>query len=156
MALSLAPNPVGVADQNIVQKYIEELKAKWATETIDPTIPWWKFWKQAKITHQATLFMLQSLDYLILQLDKVIMDGKDKKATVLAILSELFDTVIAPTLPTWSKPFVNSIKNYVIYTLLSNMIDLVVEKYHNLIWPEPVLTPVKIKAKAKPKSTRKK
>jgi len=106
------------------------------------------------------LFMLQSLDILVLELDQMVMAGKDKKATVLEILSGLFDTVVAPALPSWAKPFVSAIKNYAINVLLSNMIDAIVEKYHNAVWPEvvpaPVVpTPVKMKS-AKPKTSRKK
>jgi hypothetical protein len=37
-------------------------------------------------------------------------------------------------LPLWLMPFSSSIENFVLYVLVSSLIDFIVNKYHNKAW----------------------
>lgn len=142
MTLSITPDPVGTPNQDAVQLYITALEVQWATEAAtNPTASWWQFWKQPIVVHQATLFMLQCLDYVVVQLDKAIMANQDKKATALSALSTMYDLVIAPVIPIYAKPFASFIKSYFINVFVSNMIDFLCAKYHSSVWPLPPTPP---------------
>lgn len=138
IALTTAPDPVGVPNQDAVQRYIATLEAKWATEAaLNPSVPWWEFWKQPIALHQITLFMLQAIDIVVVDLDKAIMANQDKKATALAAIGSLYDVIVIPALPIWAKPFSGVVKSYILDTFISNMIDWLCTKYHTAVWPVP-------------------
>lgn len=81
-----------------------------------------------------TSFLLYALDELIIIANNTNLLGSDKKATVLSGLERIYDCVVEEALPIWLKPFAKQIKYYVIYILLSIMIDWIVKKYKNGIW----------------------
>lgn len=117
-------------DSNI-KNYINIMYARWDGQK--ETIPWWKIWKRRHVG-RITEFLLNALDELIAYVDQLDISGVDKKATVLAVISILYDYGIKEVLPIWAKPFSGKIKNYIIYVMISTAIDWIVEKYRNGVW----------------------
>jgi len=136
MALSKQPNPVAEeVQQDVVQQYTEELKTKWDAEVPQADIPWWKFWENHTTCHKVTLFLLNCMDLLILEVDKLALMGKEKKAVVLSVINGLYDYIIQGVIPIWAKPFAPTIKNYIVNVIISDAIDFTVSKYHSAVWP---------------------
>jgi len=77
----------------------------------------------------ATNFVINSLDDFIQIIDDIIPDGANKKATVLAATSFLYDKIIYPSLPIWAKPFAIGLKFIIVKVLFGILIDFIVEKY---------------------------
>lgn len=128
-------NPVGTAHEEKVLTFVESLAKIWLVEKDKEAKPkWWQFWKNRQLTRKAVQFLLNSVDILIQYVDDLIYEGPDKKATVLAALSALYDLIIKDLLPFWIKPFATGVKVFVIYTVLSLMIDFIVQKYHAGVW----------------------
>lgn len=129
------PHPVGqVRVLPEVNEYVQTLIAEW--NKIRGNVSSWTFWKSATTAgfHKATQFLLQSIDGLVLLVDDLIDLGADKKATVLNALDKLYDYVVREAIPIWLRPFAGVIKNYVVYTVASSMIDWIVAKYNNGSW----------------------
>lgn len=79
----------------------------------------------------ATNFVVNSLDDLIQLIDDIVPDGANKKATVLAAASFLYDKIIFPSLPIWAKPFAIGIKILIVKVIFGVLIDFIVNKYRN-------------------------
>ncbi len=79
----------------------------------------------------ATNFVVNSLDDLIQLIDDIVPDGANKKATVLAAASFLYDKIIFPSLPIWAKPFAVGIKLLIVKVIFGVLIDFIVNKYRN-------------------------
>ena len=77
----------------------------------------------------ATNFVVNSLDDLIQLIDDAIPDGANKKATVMAAASFLYDKIIFPSLPIWAKPFAIGIKLLIVKVIFGILIDFIVKKY---------------------------
>lgn len=134
------PNPVGeVYIVDTIEEQIEALKGQWDELTADvQSTSWWKVWnwgQKIKLT-KVTDFLIKALDDLIHEIDGVLDNGADKKATVLDAISRLYDYVIREALPIWLKPFAGRVKDYIINELVSTAIDWIVDKYRNGSWRE--------------------
>jgi hypothetical protein len=125
-------NPIGEPQiDGAINNYVAIMTAKWTEE--QENIPWWKFWKSKSVA-KVTKFLLGALDELIAYVDQLDLTGPDKKATVLAAVSILYDYVIREALPIWAKPFASKVKQYIVYALIASAIDWIVEKYRNGVW----------------------
>lgn len=82
----------------------------------------------------ATEFLTKCLDDLVVYLVEHNIPGEDKKATVLAAISKIYDRVSATVLPWYLRLFAGSIKNFVINILISHSIDWIVAKYNQGSW----------------------
>ena len=87
------------------------------------------FWKVRFDASRITNFLMRALDDFIVAVDDAGILGPDKKATVLLATSKLYDYVVKEGMPLWLAPFAWTIKQYVIYVLVSNAIDWLVSKY---------------------------
>lgn len=121
-------NPIGNANLQFVQSYINEILAAWSK--LDAQVK--KKWPE------VISFGLKACDYLVRMIEKVALSGPDKKATVIAALSAVYDIVIAQSLPLYLKPFNTKIKEFVFGVIVSAMIDYIVSKYNEGAWnPQP-------------------
>lgn len=129
-----AGNPIGQTQLQVLDNAIKDLLVLWQAETEDSNAPWWKFWVRNTTLHHVTEFLLRSLDTFIIAVDDKLDKGPDKKATVLAALAVVYDTIIVGVLPLYLKPFSGTIKDIIIYGLLANAIDMFVSKYRDGSW----------------------
>jgi hypothetical protein len=105
---------------------VNELKNDWNDQL--------KSEKKANLS-KITTFLLGSVDILICTIDDLLDKGVDKKATVLMGMEQLYVYVErSPFVPVWLKPFLNLIRSYIVYTLLSVLIDWAVSKYRQGSW----------------------
>ena len=125
-------DPIGVENQEVLNDSIQVVIDTWKTEEI--TKQKWSKVKGAWIT--AINYVVSAGDYFIQQVDVLMVSekGEDKKATVLAALSKVYDNIVSPFLPIWLRPFNSRIKDFVIYVLASIMVDFFVSKYRNGSW----------------------
>lgn len=131
-------NPVGeVKLDEAIDGYVKIMAAEW--DANKEVVSWWRIFTKVKVNfNHVTDFLLKALDDLIAYVDEwVDSNGADKKATVLAAVSKLYDYVIKEAMPIWMKPFAGPIKNYVIEGILSPSIDWIVDKYRNGDWRKP-------------------
>jgi hypothetical protein len=136
--LTAGPNPIGVAQPtDEIQQFINNMAIKWeeSTRFIKSSVkPTWFSWGPMGLI-SITKFLIYCLDGLIVLVENLVTeDGANKKATVLSAASALYDYVIKDTLPFYLKPFSGQIKDFIIYTLLSIIIDFIVEKYNDKNW----------------------
>ncbi|RDJ35507.1 MAG: hypothetical protein DWQ19_11870 [Crenarchaeota archaeon] len=128
---ALNADPVGeVKKTEQVEGFVEELKRKW-DEVKDALGD-----KGRVSLVYVTKFLLGTLDGLIVFVDALLSaeKGEDKKATVIAAVVVLYDYIVAQAIPFWLKPFANSIKYFIIYTVISVAIDWIVSKYREGAW----------------------
>lgn len=140
MEIRSEPNPIGTI-QKIKQfeEKIAYLKQKWDEEVKLKSKKWINYFLCSKVNlTAATNFLLFALDDLVFTIDNLLEYGPDKKATVLNGLDRLYEYVLREGLPIWLRPIAAPIKNYIIYTLASNAIDWMVEKYKNGSWREKI------------------
>lgn len=126
-------NPIGepkILDE--IQIYVNSLAGEWDDIIKEKATSWWKGTKTSLV--QVTKFLLKCLDELIKFVDGLIDSGPDKKATVLAAISALYDYIIKEAMPIWLKPFAGQIKQIIIYTIISTAIDFIVAKYKDGSW----------------------
>lgn len=90
----------------------------------------------------VTAFLTQCLDNLIVYLVQHDIPGPDKKATVLAAIDKLYDTVITGVLPFYLRPFSGWIKDYIVNAQMSHLIDWIVSKYQSGSWSPATSTAV--------------
>jgi len=119
-----------VVDIPEVKAMVYEFAKQWQTENPNPKKSGLKI---------ATKFLLDCVDELVMLVEEYIASGPDKKATVLAALSMLYDFVVFNALPLWLKPFAGQIKTFIITVLVSELIDFVVSKYKKGSWIKPTL-----------------
>jgi len=140
--LTEAPNPATPPTEqeqhDLVAQFIEDLQAEWDKEVPEGPTPWWHFWGVHVTCHKVTLFLLNCLDFLILEVDKLLLEGKAKKGLVLSVINTLYDYIVQGALPIWARPFSAVIKHCIVNIVISDAIDFTVAKYHNAIWPKPV------------------
>jgi hypothetical protein len=139
-------DPAGVI-HNVadMDKRILALADEWDAAKKENEKNWWEIWKfwkwGAKIDlGQVTKFLLDSLDEFINMVDDKLFEGADKKATVLKYIDTLYEYVIREAVPIWLKPFAGTIKNYIIYKVISTSIDWIVSKYRNGAWRDKLET----------------
>ena len=139
------PNPVGQIHKiEEMENHFMALVATWDEELeATKSKAWYKPWTWFRRVNlvKVTNFLLRSLDEFIQIVDNAIDSGPDKKATVLDVISRLYDYVIAEALPIWLKPFAAQVKNYIVYVLISSAIDWIVDKYRNGEWREDIPQP---------------
>lgn len=116
---NLVVNPVGIADIKQVEIYLQAVLKDWETYVT-------KNWKA------VVNFFLVSIDYVVIQLDAINLLGADKKATVLQVASQLYDTVVPNMLPILLKPFNTQIKKFLFDVVLNVFIDYIVSKNNSL------------------------
>lgn len=114
-----------------VRFYLSDLKSRWDEEK--PKLNRW-FGMSREYLVKGTMFIMKSIDEMIQYVEGVIPVGKDKKEVVMAVAGNLFDYVIAECLPIWMKPMKSTIRKIIIDVLVSQMIDLIVEKYNSGFW----------------------
>ena len=134
MKIQSEPNPIGAIQKTEeFEEKIIALSSDWDEKIKTINEKWWNL-NKTRISI-ATIFLLSSLDELIIIADEVIYSGgADKKATVLYGIDKLYNYISLEALPIWLRPFATVIKQYVIYTLVSNFIDYIVGKYRNGNW----------------------
>jgi len=132
-------NPIG-AIHDVLDDKVQHFMAIWDGDLPEEvTASWWKFWTWFK-TRSSTMmkvvsFLINCMDEFILAVDDFIdLEGKDKKATVLFALEQLYDHIVKEAMPLWLKPFAGKVKHLIIYVMISYMIDFMVEKYRNGLW----------------------
>jgi hypothetical protein len=136
-------NPVGKSHNiDAIEIRLSTYKAAW-----DATNEKKNFWPSKASLSRVTNFLLFALDDFIKIVSEVGIPGPDKKATVLFAVSNLYDYVAAGSLPIWLKPFSPIIKQYIVYVLISNAIDWIVNKYQGGNWSKDA---VQAKGVAKP------
>lgn len=129
----LEVNPIGTVQYaEEVETRVLALATAWREENPKPS--WWQFWKKGTSLYKATRFIIGAIDEMILLVDSKINKGEDKKATVLAAISLLYDYVVREAMPIWLKPFAGKIKKLIIEVLVSTAIDWIVTKYREGAW----------------------
>lgn len=123
-------NPVGVSYLDLIKKEIDEVIAVWNQH--NPTSSWWSRAKGAWVS--AVKFVMRATDYLIKVVEEKVPGGANKKATVMAAIGLLYDSIVAPLLPAYLKPVNSRIKVFVLNVLVSLTIDFIVEKYRDGSW----------------------
>lgn len=132
------PNPVGIVQpQSEIQEFINNMANQWNEAHAVIKKGFWDYLKLPNFNLVAvTKFMMYCLDGLIILAEKLIPEGANKKATVLSAFGALYDFVIPPILPFFLKPLSSPIKNFVINTLISLIIDFFVDKYNEGAWKQ--------------------
>ena len=133
MSNDIAGNPIGEAKEEEVKTYVRSLAKQWVDQN-DTKPSWWQFKKRNIQLSKGMKFLLDSVDLLVQYVDKLITNGPDKKATVLAGLNALYDLIITDLLPIWLKPVAKGIKKLLVSVLLSLLIDFIVDKYKKGSW----------------------
>lgn len=139
MEIKSMANPTGAVQSfEEIDAKLDSLVEVWDSQVVENPVSWWQFWKSKINFTQVTNFLMNSVDDLIKLVESLLGDGSgaDKKATVLDAIDRLYDYVTAGALPIWLSPFAAAIKQYVVYTLISNAIDYFVAKYNDGSWPE--------------------
>lgn len=108
-----------------------QLKKKWDEEHKGSKKPY---------VLDSAIFLMSSLDDLIIYAQKHIEKGSDKKQVVMAMSGNIFDHMVKSSFPIWIVPLIPVIKKIVIDVVLSEMIEFIVKKYNEGQW----LTPIKI------------
>lgn len=116
---------------NKIEAYLEDLKKRWDAENPDGNT-WWKVHRLRLV--KGTGFIINSLDRLIQFVEELIPEGKDKKATVMTIVAQLFDYIVVQAFPLWLKPFAPTIKRIIVEVLVASAIDFIVAKYNEGVW----------------------
>ena len=116
---------------NKLEDYISDLEKRWDQNNVEKK-SWWRIKTSYLIS--STLFIINSLDEIIIFVEGVIPDGQQKKEATLTVVSKLFDYVVATAFPIWLSPFVFIIKKIVIDVIIDSLINYIVEKYKNGSW----------------------
>ena len=125
-------NPLGkVLHFDDLQAYLQQLSKEWDEAVANAKAAWPK--AKTDIV-DVTKFLLKCLDGLIGFIDDLSDNGADKKATVLATVSVLYDYIVIGVLPIWLKPFASKVKLFIIYTVVSAAVDFIIEKYRAGSW----------------------
>ena len=134
MKMQAESNPIGAIQKTAeFEEKIIALSNDWDEKIKTISKKWWSL-NKTKIS-LATIFLLNSLDELIIFANEVVISsGANKKATVLDGIDKLYDYVALEAFPIWLHPFATLIKQYVIYTMISSFIDYIVEKYKDGSW----------------------
>jgi hypothetical protein len=133
--MKLTLNPIGQAhDIQKVNNKVNDILAKWEKDNPKPKTSWWNlfsWWKSRRSSIlKVTLFLFECVDNFIRYIENEVIDGPDKKATVIAAVTIIYDYVVKEAMPAWAKPFAGKIKGFFIGILISGVIDFVVKKYN--------------------------
>jgi hypothetical protein len=133
--MKLTLNPVGQAhDIKKVNNKVNDILAKWEKDNPKPKASWWNpfsWWRSRRSSIlKVTLFLFECVDNFIRYIENEVIDGPDKKATVIAAVTIIYDYVVKEAMPAWAKPFAGKIKGFFIGILISGVIDFVVKKYN--------------------------
>ena len=127
------PNPVGTPSYELLANEVRQYIDQWATAQ-----------GQSKQGRQAAVgYIVDAVDDFIVAVDNQIANNADKKATVLAGLSAIYNAIVPSLLPLYLKPFSTQIKSFVFDVVLSVLIDVFVSKYRAttaISTPAPVPT----------------
>lgn len=126
----LSPEEIKQAVQDCEQCLVN-LKAKW--DEIKPIKSGW-FKISSDYLLKGTVFIINSIDYMIQFVEPIIPKGTDKKAIVLLVAGQLYDYVLVPILPLWLKPISATLKKLLITVVISQLIDFIVSKYRAGAW----------------------
>lgn len=80
-------------------------------------------------------FLMDGLDQLMKQAERVIASGPDKKEAVVNGIKKIYRYVTAKTLPLWLKPFRGTIESHLL-VFVSFLIDWMVSKYNEGSWKQ--------------------
>src|SRR5690606_3242753 len=97
-------NPIGTAKKDLVEIKIVALKCQWSEmlDEVKNNKIWWKIWNSNKVSlYKSVKFLISSLDELINYVDAVVDNGPDKKATVIAAITIIYDFVMMGVMPLW-------------------------------------------------------
>ena len=133
--MKLILNPVGQAhDIQKVNNKVNDILAKWEKDNPKPKTSWWNpfsWWKSRRSNIlKVTLFLFECVDNFIRYIENEVIDGPDKKATVIAAITIIYDYVVKEVMPAWAKPFAGKIKVFFIGIVIFGVIDFVVKKYN--------------------------
>ena len=73
-------------------------------------------------------FFLKILDELMTFANTQVVAGIVKKTSVMEAISDLYDYIVSPLLPIYLKPFSSKIKELIVDTMISHLIDFLVAK----------------------------
>jgi hypothetical protein len=118
---------------SILEDLLQALLKKWADQAVARPAWWDIFCGRSSYFYKSLNFLISCLDEMIVAVDSLLDNGKDKKAIILAAISILYDGVVI-ILPIWMKPISGAIKAFIIYTLCSILIDFIVSKYNQSTW----------------------
>ena len=133
--MKLTLNPIGQA-HNIqkINNKVNDILAKWEKDNPKPKVSWWNpfsWWKTRRSSLlKVTLFLFECVDNFIRYIENEVINGPDKKATVIAAIAIIYDYIVKEAMPAWAKPFAGKIKGFFIGILISGVIDFVVKKYN--------------------------
>ena len=122
----MEPAPCGIACKELLDPSIKEVVNSWNEKQEQKEGTW----------TQAVAYVTLAVDYFIRQIEGLIPSGQDKKATVLAAISDVYDMIVPGLLPIWLRPFNSRIKAFVIDVVISIAIDFIVSKYRKGSWNE--------------------
>ena len=133
--MKLTLNPIGQAhDIQKVNNKVNDILAKWEKDNPKPKVSWWNpfsWWKTRRSSLlKVTLFLFECVDNFIRYVENEVINGPDKKATVIAAVTIIYDYIVKEAMPPWAKPFTGKIKGFFIGILISGVIDFVVKKYN--------------------------
>lgn len=113
-----------------LESYLVDLKSRWDQETESKS--WWKITRTYLV--KSTIFLIDSIDELVLFVENIIPEGSDKKLAVLTLLGKMFDYIVVNAFPFWLRPLAPTIKTIVIDIIISHLIDFIVGKYNAGFW----------------------
>lgn len=113
----------------LIQNEIDVILNLWKEK--HPKLSIW--WNGLNQLIPAIKFLIHSVDYFVSIIEDKIPDGATKKATVIATITVLYNTIVNPLMPIYLKPFSWQIKAIVLNTV-SILIDFIVSKYNNGNW----------------------
>lgn len=135
-------NPVGNAQVEYIQDKVDEVINRWL-EDYPQAKSWWNTVSVGWV--EVVNFLMRAVDYFIKSIDKLMDNGPDKKATVMAAIEEVYDYIVPSVTPIWLKPFSGYIKRFIFNTLINTAIDYFVEKYRSGEWNNSGETNLKFK-----------
>lgn len=126
----ISGDPIGQVREEEVSTLVQNIAQDWQKQKAEAIQPrWWQFWQRTNLLQIATQFMLEAIDKLINYVEGLIPSGPDKKATVLAATSELYNLIIRELIPIWLRPVAAGIQKLVITIIVPLLIDFMVKKY---------------------------
>lgn len=117
---------------NSLDAYLTHLRDEWDAED-DTGGRGWVAINRTRLIN-GTSFIIRSLDRMVQFVEDLIPEGKDKKAAVLLVTTNLFDYIVVQAFPLWMKPFVPTIRRIIVQVVVASMIDFVVGKYRENTW----------------------
>jgi hypothetical protein len=115
-----------------LESYLSDIKNKWDQQAFKKT------WFGINVQNFLCVmrFLLNSVDELVLFVEPIIPDGKDKKAAVMVIIGRIFDYIVIQSFPLWLRPFSPIIRKIVIDIMISDLVEFMVNKYKSGFWSQ--------------------